>query len=152
MGGITGFSVIWMTNFTRQCSAAFWHQKIQSSIGTESSIFTVTSWQSHIESGPLYNMSFSEYERVQKMLVVQHVLDGVFGGFIYLGKISNYFKISRYWFFFYKGYLYFELKGICLKIPPCIPYLMNTVLDRSNQNFWGKSKMICIRKIFSMKI
>lgn len=58
---------------------------------------------------------------------------GVFGDLIYLGK-NLYFKISTD--YFYKGYLYFELKGIYLKIPLCAPYLMNIVLDWSNQRIF----------------
>ena len=71
--------------------------------------------QSHVESVLLCNMSFSKCESVQKLVVVQHVLGGMFRGFICLGEISNCFKITDtdyFLFVFKKGYLYFEIKGI----------------------------------------
>lgn len=103
-----------------------------------SSVFTVVSWQSHIESVLLYNIALSEsIKKVpKKLIVVRLLLDGVFGGLIcfqnlfILEKSLIILKLAHTnYFYFYKEYLYFELKGICSKIPPCAPYLMNIVLD-----------------------
>lgn len=112
--------------------------KQQSSLGTESSILTVTWQQGHMESVLLCNTSFQSMT-VQKLVVVRHVLDGMFRGFTCLGEISNYFKISRHWLFsfcFWKRVLILWNNRHCLKILPCKLYPTNIVLDWSSHRIF----------------